>query len=611
MKTLLLLLSFTLTCHIMAAQQLTKDQALAFTEKLYQIEILSEKGKDALKERIEKNQLARFGESDLTAYGESLPTEVTVSSILNFCAHVFAHEFFYRSGFTEEVKAEVEKRFLKEGKELSEKKAEQVENQIIAYIQGLDGPKIESAIPMEDTLLSEGFSGFIGEPYNSIENNLVHHKRSVIGKTRTRTINDLNKIGLINNQIYQDIINKSKSNELLWEALIFEYAAERAFYYENYDKNKDKELQYLQQLKQAGVLSEIGYQQIVQSFKPLELKEKFNFLRYCNNSIVFDLTKYTLDPTAYYTQIIQDLVKVIPGFAYNELKVELIQKPHEYYKNRMNDYVRINIEIDTNQYIYSFYHYTSPNQSLPDVASNFHEIFNKILIERGSDQKFYYANDAANGNSNNSKFFALILMTKAQYEAWDSNNPFYRQENHDNFFTTKIIQNFIIDCEKIGLFAHLTANQINAAKQEVTESYIERYYDIISRFPNTSIDVSWESDAMEHPYQDNTMKFAVKSNGLFTPSNIIDNFYEDKVKEREKTKFGFQFKGKQYEMELDNYYDGIDPSFVSLIDKALEEQKIDGRIYGYISDTEWAGFLFLTLSQYSYLKAKHPTLFEE
>lgn len=64
-------------------------------------------------------------------------------------------------------------------------------------------------------------------------------------------------------------------------------------------------------------------------------------------------------------------------------------------------------------------------------------------------------------------------------------------------------------------------------------------------------------------------------------------------------------------MELDNYYDGIDPGFVSLIDKALEEQQIDGRIYGYISDTEWAGFLFLTLSQYSYLKTKHPTLFEE
>lgn len=611
MKTILLFLFSIFTFHIMIAQQLTENQALAFAEKLYQVEILSEKGKDALKERIEKNQIARFGESDLTAYGEPLPTEVTVSSILNFCAHVFAHEFFYRSGFTEEVKAEVEKRFLKGDKELSEKEAEQVEAQIMVYIQGLDRPKIESAIPMEDTLLSEGFSGFIGEPYKNIENGLVHHKRSVIGKTRTRTINDLNKIGLINNQIYQDIINESKSNELLWEAMIFEYAAERAFYYENYDKNKDKELQYLQQLKQADVLSDTGYQQIVQSFKPFELKRKFDYLRYCNNAVVFDLTKYTLDPTAYYTQIIQDLVKVIPGFAYNELKVEIIQKPDEYYKSHMNDYVRINIEIDTNQYVYSFHHNTSPNQSLPDISPNFHEIFNKILIDRGSDQRFYYANDAANGNSNDSNFFALILMSKEQYEAWGSRNPFYRQENHDNFFTTKMIQNFIIDCEKIGLFAHLTANQINTAKQEVMENHIERYYDIISHFPNTSIDISWESDATEHPYQDNVMKFAIKSNGLFTPNNIIDNFYEDKVKEKEKTQFGFQFKGKQYEMELDNYYDGIDPGFVSLIDKALEEQQIDGRIYGYISDTEWAGFLFLTLSQYSYLKTKHPTLFEE
>lgn len=93
----------------MTAQQLTKDQALAFAEKLYQVEILSEKGRDALKERIEKDRLPAYGEVEreggfeaLRFFTEAMANEkikINFKIVLNFILY-----FVYLASYYTPVK---------------------------------------------------------------------------------------------------------------------------------------------------------------------------------------------------------------------------------------------------------------------------------------------------------------------------------------------------------------------------------------------------------------------------------------------------------------------------------------------------------------------------
>lgn len=655
MKTILLLLTFIFSCHIMIAQQLTKNQALAFAEKLYQIEILSEKGRDVLTNKINKDSLAKLG-SFPSYYNQKVETELSVSSILNFCGRAFANEYIFRTGLTAETQDFIRNTMLPEaqqkgltqeevewaldsiGEAYDEVEFEKLAEKVKQFITTQEGYKIENKIPIEDeipdnnykinselflkSINRNGFSAitFIGnsmfsEPELGI--GLVHPTRSVIGKMRTRTLQDLLTIGLIDNKIYEDVMMQNQAKHLPAESLLLMYAAERAFYYENFSTRKAEELKILQNLKEADVLSEVNYKAVLNSYQTFEIKAPFEYLPYCNNSVLIDLKNHN-DPVEGYHHIFTQIKTILPNVNFYNLDIQAFIDD----SNKENA-VRSNLQIkfieNGKTYISKFY-YDHIDSIEAQTAGGFKidlEAFkgvNRLLVDQGSDYRLYCAVKYASRYNNFAESGALILMTENQYNAWnftDRYDRLFEKQNHDNTFNHNFIKVSIAAFEKIGLLAHLTPEEIELGKEKIIQTKIEHYADILACFPQIIVDFDPVYGNEKEPFKSLTETIIKISKGAFNVENITDDFEENFKNETPLSNFSFELNGKIYQAELYLHDEAYKNKFMQLINRALEENGMSGRLYTLAGNFNLGGYLFLSSSQYADLKNKYRALFEE
>lgn len=606
------------------AQNLTQSQAIDFAEKLYQVEILSEKGRDSLIHKIQKREFENGG-IVFPLMGTTVPsydTDLKKSVILNFCAKAFSGEFFYRTGWGKEADA-IQKEVYKNinTEKISDEEREKLSFEYQKRIALLKGPSIEATIPIEDSL-SHDFGYTVYPPINfptwSDRVGYIHKNRSVVGKTRTRTLNDLLKIGLIDQRIYDEALPKIQSNELYLEQYLLEDLVNRTVYYEDFVGNKNEELGLLDKLKKVNILSEKGYTSLLSSYKPYEIKRKFDYLPYCNNALVCDLKKYPIESKNCYPLIFDEIKKILPEFDYKNFNIDT--KIGEYGKDMLRQDFKIEFSVDNKTYTSSFLDkfikkepqsWDKPD-SLARISEEFYNGINKFLKDKNSSNQLYFVRriDGAIGYTYRAEnTFGLILMTKQQRDAWGEYLEEFSTENHDNTFNTEGVQKLIKEYDQIGLFKHLTATEIDSAKRRVEEVNIESFAGLLSCFPKNLVYFDWESGNLENPYEELTNNFAAASRGAFTPTNILDNFEKDW--KNDTTHYGFTFNGKQYETELEMKNDWLDPKFMELIDKALLEQHIDGKIYPCLNNGQEGGYVFLSSFQFKYLQKHHPTFFKE
>jgi hypothetical protein len=601
----------------MHAQTLTKSQAIAYAQQLYQVEILSVKGKQELIKRIEAGDLER---PSIQADSIVIKQGVSVSKLLFFCSQAFDNELHYRSGIalSMEMANQIQKKTGNQpGKEIYVEKLSKVYEQRWLASEAY---QIEQRIATEDTLpeTANGWTVYPPLQPQTKDHGYIHSKRSALGKTITRTLNDLRRIGLIDEKIHRDVLTEIRAGNAYLEMLVVGFAAQRAAYYEDFADNRAKEIAFLQHLKEKQVLSEANYRKLVASYQAYELKKKFDFLPYCNQAKVFDLATYPLEPAQYYEQIFKQVKQILPDFNYRNLTIEL-QSQQGQDTEFIEQNVSISFEVDGRKYRNHFYHNSVRKvpqsddrpDSLPRISTHFHKGINKWLADKNSPQRLYYANKFEAGSAYSSHMFGLIQLTEEQFKAWGTyhSDYFLSKQSHDNTFNSDNIQRIAAEYERIGLFSHLTAAEKDQARIKLEESEIDSYQSILLCYPKTIVYFDWETGNLENPYQALTSRFSEASRGAFMPTKIKDTFQKDWKKK--KTRYGFEWKGKQYEVELKMSSDWLDPKFIELIEKAMTENQLDGKMYYCLDDGQAAGYIFLTKAQHQYLKAKQPALFPD
>lgn len=655
MKIILLFLFSTFTFHIMIAQQLTKNQALAFAEKLYQVEILSEKGKKVLIKKINENSLAKLG-SVSSPYYEKIETELSVSSILHFCGRAFANEYVFRTGLTAETQDFIRNAILPEtqqkglteeeiewamdriGEAYDEVELKKLAQEVKSFITTQEGYKIETEIPIEDEIPDNSYkinselflksinrSGysvitFIGNSMFSdpeLGIGLVHPTRSVIGKMRTRTLQNLFNINLIDNKIREDEMIQNQVKHLASESLLLMYAAERAFYYENFSTKKAEELKTLQSLKEADVLSAANYKALLSSYQAFEIKAQFEYLPYCNNSVLIDLKNYN-DPVAGYRHIFTQIKTILSNVSFYNLDIQVfIDGFNE--ENAVRRDLQIKFTENGKVYISKFY-YDYINSISTQAADGFtinleaFQCVNRLLVDQGSDYRLYCAVKYDSRYNNFVESVALILMTENQYNAWNFTDIYHRlfeKQNHNNTFNYDFIESSIVAFEQAGLLSHLTPEEIELGKEKIKEAKIERYADILGCFPQTIVDFDPLHGDDKKPFKSLTEMIIKTSKGVFNVKNITDDFEENFKNETPLSNFSFELSGKIYQEELYLDDEAYRDKFMQLINRASEENGINGQLYLLAGNFSLGGYLFLTDYQYAYLRDKYATLFEE
>jgi hypothetical protein len=402
---------------------------------------------------------------------------------------------------------------------------------------------------------------------------------------------------------------------------LLSFVYERARYYEDFELNKAKELEFIDGLREAEIISEAGLKKLIESYKPFELKTKFEIMNFCSNQMIIKLKDYPKDPVEGYTRIFQDLKSLIPDFDYQNLNIAVREKEQPWGQGLIEQKINIEFELDSVSYAYSsFYDYRNPDplqtfqnkDSLLKISPNFHKGINKLLADRNSDYRLYYANKHDYKGFYGKEEFGLILLTEKQFKTWGTSNSdyFLFSQSHDNRFNTFGIRALIDEYKALGLFDHLNEKEFQQGMDCVNESVIESHQALLRCFPKTLVHFDWESGNLENPYESITTDFKEASRGQFEPTNIVDTF--KKSWEDQTTRFSFELAGKTYKADLKMDGDWLDADFFALIKQALKENSTDSQIYHCVEDKRYtSSYIMLTKKQYEALMKSQPELFAE
>jgi hypothetical protein len=611
------------------AQHITVKQGIDFAKKLHEVEILSDKGKKELVKKIKEGNFERNMFPDPRDGSIEIREDLSASYLLDFLAAAFYSEFNYRTGSHFENKVEDKIFAEKEPQELTEEDYDKIQVEHMRMLETFEGYLIEKAIEDEEDFPEEAKVLILGPPmgyyapfrFYTNEHGLIHHRRSALGKTCTRTLQDLYTIGLINKRVFDEAFKAIQDNETAYEMKLLSFVYERARYYEDFELNKAKELEFIDGLREAEVISEAGLKELLESYEPFELKTKFEIMNFCSNQMIFKLKDYPQDPVEGYTRIFQDLKSLIADFDYQNLNIAVRVQEPPWGQYLIEQKINIEFELDSVSYSYSFfYDYLNSNpleviqkrDSLLKISPNFHRGINKLLADRNSEYRLYYANKPDQISFYGQEEFGMMLLTEKQFKAWGTSNSdyFLFRQSHDNRFNTSGNRAIIDEYKALGLFDHLEEKEFRQGMDCVNESVIESHQSLLRCFPKTLVHFDWETGNLENPYESITKDFKEASRGQFEPTNIVDTF--QKSWEDQTTRFSFELAGKTYEANLKMDGDWLDEGFFALIKQALKENSIDSQIYHCVEDKRYtSSYIMLTTKQYEALMKSQPELFAE
>jgi hypothetical protein len=494
-----------------------------------------------------------------------------------------------------------------------EKAAKRMRNKMKDFV----GFKIEESIPLEDDTTGSAFPPYILSYFhtNLRDFGYIHLTRSVLGKQNTRTMKELKEIGLIDEKIYHDALAMPKGEWVINVVELVDFLLERAAFYEDFDENKKEELALIDTLRRQGMMSKENQEKLIASYRTFELKGKFEILRYCEKAIIFEVHQLPSKPEKAYAIIFEQVKTILPSFNFTNLQAKLTT--NEDILELREQSIHLSLEVEGRKYQSTFlYDYIEQERyekyghdSLLQLESgvDFYRIVNRFLTRQGSEYRLYYANTLIDGEVVYTDQFGLILMTEPQAKVWGHHSDFVFMEKHDNTFSQENIQVMVANYESIGLFKHLSASEMAQGKNKLQEVEIEYDIDILRCFPKVVVDVSWENISVATPYEALLKKNALASRGAFNPTHIIDDFKKNQGKQT--TRLSFVLNKQKYNTNLDRDDLYLSDKCIDLIKKAMKEQSIGGTLYD-CPNEQYNSFIFLTPSQYVYLKETQPKLFE-
>ncbi len=613
---LILLSLFSLLVFAAEAQPLTAEEATRIAHLLGEKKILGEEGEKYLMRLFSTAPDKHFG----GLYMDEEYALMSKEGILWFCYAAFLNELMYRSG------ANLPNREIQRDQRRLNRMAKKLANDPEAYQQLVNsmsekeyssrkrfrGFRIEERIVAEDSLPAGWRVLPLFGANQKLRKGLVHKTRSTIGKTRTRTAKELFEMGLINEVVFREIEGKLADTTITTEDQVFAFGAERTKYYAEYPRLRARQLALLDSLVKHDLLTPANRHAIIESLGDNELRTQFEILEQCNRVILPEPVD-TATLIGYYGLLMQKMEKVVPEFKYTNLRV---RRDTSHMLFGQHEDIILTFESAGQTYGHRFEYYATPDStgaSEFDQSNryDFYPAVNVWLADHQSPFRLYQATSRIPQQSlwytPRSVQSALILLTKEQRSLWDDDDLYFlSRENHDNTFTATKINAAIADFERIGLFTHLSKQQIDSCRNEALLSGWHSWVSLLQLFPDVIHGFGWESE-FEHPYARHANAFSRLARGHFEISNASDD-YDITGKAQKKVHFSFDFNGKYYSKELSFDDDRQDPEFFDLIRHALTENNVPGAFFYCRSDGELSRYIFLTKDQQEFIQTNYPEI---
>ncbi len=597
-------------------QQLSIAEAHLYVERLERVDILSSKGREYFDTLLEASDWPDHYPAGLQGKPYALGPPPSRSHLLLSLRDAFHSALLYRIGIYDGMDARREFEERNSGTSPGNLYKHTLDSVFNEGARNSIGRLIEEKIGVEDSLVPSrsGLSFNLNQAINhgAPKLGLVSPHRSALGKTRRRTARDLRDIGLVSDTVCQEILALIDEGVIAWEREIFVHAAERMAYFENYALNRARETEWLVGLAAVDVLPEGELRVLTQRPDLSPLLEGRDLLAYTKRTRLFDLNKLPVAPAEGYARIFAEISTLIPDFTYTDFKA-VVMPARKKYGDLTAYKLSLAFTADGQEYrhsaFYDFRREGDPQDTVLQLAADFHPVINKYLSDRESPYRLHLARTRYPHDKSDPSAFGVILLTEEQYDRWNVNDraQLLSREDFGTLFTTASVRSVLEEYERLGLFNHLSATEIAAGWQCVSESTIECYTDLLECFPDVIVYFDWETGNLEDPYAELTRAFARASRGAFQPVDIQDDFADSR--EQDSTNYGFRIGDETYETTLRMERDWLDSGFLTLIKRALEKSGAGGTFHFCLDDGQASGFIYLTPAQYDYLSVEQPDLF--
>lgn len=294
----------------------------------------------------------------------------------------------------------------------------------------------------------------------------------------------LKESGVLSDRVYKHLQAEIVAGHIQLDIQLFRHAAMQMEIYEQLQPARVEP--FLNSLREPGVISHAGYTQLLQALTAGTIENSIEFLNYFDRAVLFDLRDYSEDPYDYFPKIHQTIAQMltktgVANITLNDFALELETGVDIDYSD--NNAI-VSVSVNGRQYQQSSY-YSTPkdkNDFLGRIDSDqFIHLFNKILRDRGSPYRLYaqeaFSYDLGMPGVDDSRFGVLALT--------DNQAKIYFKQDElrsDTLLTTDRVEEILTLMEKIGLFSHLTKEQIAAGRQQIKQSYITHLYELLEAF---------------------------------------------------------------------------------------------------------------------------------
>jgi hypothetical protein len=325
------------------------------------------------------------------------------------------------------------------------------------WYRGIKKPKIEKKIKPEDHYVDRSFSS-MDFPLFSNYSAMVPATRSTYGFTRTRTLEELKEIGLVDDRVYQEAKAKLQDVSLTTEFELMLFLAERTQFYEQYYHNKQEQLEYADRLADAGIPTWDGVEKLRSAYSEWELKEIHEILAISPRATIVDLSKYDADPQQIYGHMFKVIQQLIPTFEYTDLSINVVEEQES--EELVTQYVMISFIANGMAYHHQFFQDMRrvDGEALPypteptKISVEFHKGVNKYLADVESEYRLYTINipernEMSMGGYNAENYnlaniygqdkIGLILLKNGEAELVSSDPYLLSDETYETRFTKK------------------------------------------------------------------------------------------------------------------------------------------------------------------------------
>lgn len=396
------------------------------------------------------------------------------------------------------------------------------------------------------------------------------------------------------NQMDQETFDSAKQKlfgENEGEKLIYSSYQLISFLYqkEQFDQTAELAKAYLSKLKKLGVINpEIDLES--ESFQNRE-----QILELFNQRISIDSSFLTGSIDQQYKALHKHVAHEL-GFNINDYEFRPVEKEYDKYK-----FQRAQCRFKCNGSLYeSVNSYKMASDGNVYANSSFYMVFNKMLADIGSEKRLF-----AIGNREKQEI-TLILLDSNQYNFLKGST--YKPNGYFDLDWYKV---FIP--KYTSAFDYLSREEIRTAFQlfdslglnhkgieledELQLQFLKSNEDVLEQMADVMLGFDWEMHEYEVPYTYAIKEFASKTNEEFSPKNIKEVFSFDS----ELGWVSFEFNGKTYKTEFAIIGDWYDGAFLKLIEKAMQENNLNGKFYYLPDGGQASAHIYLSPSQYDYI----------